>query len=146
MPKIYGKEWGAYPTDEELGIQTSMDDCENCYYTYLCTDKCKQQVSTEESSKEIVSEILGGIMEIVDEFIENEDKCYDYYTNTYGVVPEERRDEDGNLIGLVYKSNSDETRRLWGDSLTVIMDGESDDEYSDGEAIDDINERQYYFH
>jgi len=62
------------------------------------------------------------------------------------VVPIEWRDVDGNLIGMVYKSNSDETRRLWGDSLTVRMDIDEEDVYSDGEEIDDRNERQYYFH
>jgi len=99
-------------------------------------------VSNEQSSNEIVSEILGGIMEIV--FIENE--CDDWMTKTYGVVPREWRDDEGNLIGLVYESNSDETRRLWGNSLTIRMDGESEDEYSEGEADEDRNERQYYFH
>jgi len=143
MSRIYGREWGACPTDEELGIQTSMDDCENHYFTYLCTDKCKQ--NCEVSSNEIVSEILGGIMETVDEFIENEDECDDYYTKTYGVVPKEWRDEDGNLIGLVYQSNSEETRRLWGDSLTIRYDDE-EDEYDEGDEIDDRRERQYYFH
>jgi hypothetical protein len=99
--KIYGREWGAQPTDEELGLSKDEDEL-------------------------------------------NSDEGGDYYTQVYGVVPIEWRDTDGNLIGMVYKSNSDETRRLWGDSLTVRMDEE--EEYSDGEAIDDRNERQYYFH
>jgi len=151
MSKIYGKQWGSYPTDEELGVAGRMDDCENCYYTYLCTEKCKQEVSTgpEESNSEIAGSIIGNILEIVDEFIENEDECYDYYTNTYGVVPREWKDEEGNVIGLVYEANSEETRRLWGTCLTIRWDGTTecpDDEYSDGEADEDRNERQYYFH
>lgn len=76
----------------------------------------------------------------------NEELVEDYYTQVYGVVPIEWRDKDGTLIGMVYKSNSEETRRLWGDSLTIRMDEEEEEEYSDGEAIDDMNERQYYFH
>jgi len=147
MSRICGKEWGAYPTDEELGfhyLTMKIVKKNPLKFPSLCTKKCKEEVL--KSSNEIVNEIFGEIMETVDEYIENEEEECDYYTKTYGVVPKEWRDKEGNLIGMVYKSNSDITRRLWGDSLTIRMDSDEEEEYSDGEAIDDRNERQYYFH
>ena len=157
MSRIYGNEWGAYPTDSELDIPEVEDELmcacggKKHHFKHLCSDSCKEttkvkQIEEEVSVESIIEFCINDIMEYVDEFIENEDKCCDYYTVNYGIIPQEWRDENGELIGLVYKSNSDETRKLWGDCLTIRMDGESDNEYSDGEAIDDRNERQYYFH
>tara|TARA_B110000967_G_scaffold203943_1_gene245485 strand:- start:1140 stop:1466 length:327 start_codon:yes stop_codon:yes gene_type:complete len=103
------------------------------------------ELKLTESLGDMVNGIMDGILEIVDEFIENKEEG-DYYTKKYGIVPYEWVDEEGALIGLVYKSNSEETRRLWGDSLTIRMDSDEEDEYSDGEMIDDMNERQHYFH
>ena len=89
-------------------------------------------------------------MEYVDEFIENEDKCYDYYYVTYGVKPQEWRDKNGKLLGVVYYSNSPETRKLWGDCLTMRRynsdesDSESDEEYDDGDVADYHRHKDMY--
>jgi len=55
------------------------------------------------------------------------------------------------LLGVVYYSNSPETRKLWGDCLTMRRyntDDESDDDSEEEYGCEDDyrNERQYYFH
>jgi len=46
---------------------------------------------------------------------------------------------------MVYYSNSPETRKLWGDSLTIRMDEDSsDEEYDDGDVADYYRHRQIY--
>ena len=154
--RIYGKQWGEYPSDSELDIQEVEDElpcaCGGTkhHFKHLCTDSCKNENKevkpVEESTAEVVAFVIEDIMEYVDEFIESEDKCDDYYTNKYGIVPREWRDDKGNLIGLVYDSNSPETRRLWGDCLTIRMDGESSDEeeYDDGDVADYHRHREIY--
>ena len=139
--KIYGKQWGEYPSDSELDI----DDCCDHYFTYLCTDDCKNE-KTIENSSDIISSILNDIMEIVEEAVVYREKpTVDYYTEQYGIIPVEWRDENGELIGMVYYSNSPETRKLWGVSLTIRMDGDSsDEEYDDGDVADYHRHRQIY--
>ena len=89
-------------------------------------------------------------MEYVDEFIENENKSCDYYFVNYGIKPVEWRDENGKLIGMVYYSNSAETRKLWGDCLTLRCDSddetdsESDEEYDDGDVADYHRHKDMY--
>ncbi len=117
-------------------IEEEENDCCDHYYSHLCTEQCKQeQVKVEEDAASIVAGILDDILATVDEVIDSPDLSGDYYTRTYGVVPWEWRDElTHELIGLVYESNSEETRRLWGDSLTVRFDdSDEDEEYDYGE-------------
>ena len=157
--KIYGKPWGAYPSDSELDIQYENDDELPCacgakkhHFKHLCTESCNKElnkelnkeVNTETVSVESIVEFcINDIMEYVDEFIENENKSCDYYYVNYGIKPVEWRDENGKLIGMVYYSNSPETKKLWGDSLTIRMDGESsDEEYDDGDVADYYRHRQ----
>lgn len=160
--KIYGKPWGAYPSDSELDIQYENDDELPCacgakkhHFKHLCTESCNKELNKElnkevnntetVSVKSIVEFCINDIMEYVDEFIENENKSCDYYYVNYGIKPVEWRDENGKLIGMVYYSNSPETKKLWGDSLTIRMDGESsDEEYDDGDVADYYRHRQIY--
>jgi hypothetical protein len=152
--EIDGKRWGAYPSDSELDIQDDDDDEWPCacggtkhHFTHLCTDSCKNEnkEAVEESVASIVDFCINDIMEYVDEFIENEDKSCDYYYVNYGVKPQEWRDESGNLIGLIYYSNSEETRKLWGTSLTIRYDSdESEEEYDAGDVADYHRHRQMY--
>ena len=160
--KIYGKPWGAYPSDSELDIQYENDDELPCacgakkhHFKHLCTESCNKELNKElnkevnntetVSVESIVEFCINDIMEYVDEFIENENKSCDYYYVNYGIKPVEWRDENGKLIGMVYYSNSPETKKLWGDSLTIRMDGESsDEEYDDGDVADYYRHRQIY--
>ena len=130
-------------------IEEDENDCCDHYYSHLCTKKCQQgALKVEEDAASVVAWILNDILETVDEAITSPDFSGDYYTRTYGVVPWEWRDEvTHELIGLVYESNSEETRKLWGDSLTVRFDdSEEEEEYDWGDVDEDRNERQYYFH
>ena len=158
---IYGKQWSAYPSDEELGIH-KVDDELPCacggakhYFNHLCTDSCKNETKEvkqiEESVESIVAFCINDIMEYVDEFIENEDKSCDYYYVNYGIKPQEWRDENGKLLGVVYYSNSPETRKLWGDCLTMRQyatddesDDESEEEYDAGDVADYHRHRAMY--
>ena len=121
------------------------------WFTHLCDENCRKELS--------VGKIIGDLLnEIVDEVAStrlaaterenalSEKPVVDYYTATYGIVPREWRDEEGNLIGLVYYSNSDETRRLWGTCLTVRTDDESsEEEYDAGDAADYWRHREIGF-
>jgi hypothetical protein len=122
------------------------------WFTHLCDENCRKELSGE------VEKIIGDLLnEIVDE-VENtclaaierenarEKPVEDYYTAKYGIVPREWKDEEGNLIGMVYDSNSDETRRLWGTCLVLRMDGESsEEEYDDGDVADYWRHREMGF-
>ncbi len=155
---IYGKQWGEYPSDSELDIPEVEEELlcacggKKHHFKHLCTDSCKEttenvkQIEEKVSVESIVEFCINDIMEYVDEFIENEDKCYDYYYVNYGIKPVEWRDEKGKLIGMVYYSNSPETRKLWGDSLTLRCDGddESDEEYDDGDVADYHRHKDMY--
>ena len=133
--KIYGKQWGEYPSDSELGDEYPSDS--------ELGDSCNKEVNVEVTVDSIVEFCINDIMEHVDEFIENE-SC-DYYYVNYGIKPVEWKDENGKLIGMVYYSNSPETRKLWGDSLTIRMDEDSsDEEYDDGDVADYYRHRQIY--
>ena len=140
--KIYGKQWGTYPSDSELGLDTDIDDCCDHYFTYLCTDDC---MKTIEKSSDIISSILNDIMEIVERAVGEAVHRPDYYTEKYGVIPREWIDE-GRVIGLIYDSNSEETIRLWGTSLAIRLDVESSDEeeYDAGDVADYHRHREIY--
>ena len=159
---IYGKQWGEYPSDSELDIPEVEEELlcacggKKHHFKHLCTDSCKEttenvkQIEEKVSVESIVEFCINDIMEYVDEFIENEDKCYDYYYVTYGVKPQEWRDKNGKLLGVVYYSNSPETRKLWGDCLTMRRynsdesDSESDEEYDDGDVADYHRHKDMY--
>jgi hypothetical protein len=125
------------------------------HFKHLCTESCKNEnlpkKEEEVNVKSIVEFCINDIMEYVDEFIENEDKCYDYYYVNYGVKPQEWKDKNGKLLGVVYYSNSPETRKLWGDCLTMRRyntddesDEESEYEYDAGDVADYWRHRQIY--
>jgi hypothetical protein len=160
---IYGKQWGEYPSDSELDIPEVEEELlcacggKKHHFKHLCIDSCKEttknvkQIEEKVSVESIVKFCINDIMEYVDEFIENEDKCYDYYYVTYGVKPQEWRDKNGKLLGVVYYSNSPETRKLWGDCLTMRRynsddesDSESDEEYDDGDVADYHRHKDMY--
>lgn len=126
-----------YSSEEEEEEYHPMCSCGGTkhWFAHLCDENCRKELSGE------VEKIVGDLLnEIVDEVAStrlaaaerenslSEKPVVDYYTATYGIVPREWRDCEGNLIGLVYDSNSDETRRLWGTSLTVRTDYESSEE------------------
>tara|TARA_B110000261_G_C12841979_1_gene260707 strand:- start:53 stop:517 length:465 start_codon:yes stop_codon:yes gene_type:complete len=149
----YGKQWGEYPSDSEFEIQEvedkSMCACggEKHYFKHLCTDSCftENKVVTE-TVESIVEFCIDTIIESVDKSIEKTEVVEDYYFVTYGMKPIEWKDENGELIGMVYYTNSPETRKMWGDSLTIRYDESDDefDEYDEGEAADYHRHRQIY--
>ncbi len=117
----YGKEWGEYPSDSEFDVQ---------------------EVETVES---IVEFCIDTIIESVDKSIEKTEVVEeDYYYVNYGMKPIEWKDENGELIGMVYYTNSPETKKMWGDSLTIRYDDESDEEYDEGDVADYHRHRQMY--
>jgi hypothetical protein len=154
--EIDGKRWGEYPSDSELDIPEVEDELmcacggKKHHFKHLCTDSCKNENKEEKQVKVSVESIvefcINDIMEYVDEFIENENKSCDYYFVNYGIKPVEWRDENGKLIGMVYYSNSPETRKLWGDCLTLRCDcdDESDEEYDDGDVADYHRHKDMY--
>jgi hypothetical protein len=89
------------------------------------------------------SEIVGDIIGIIGNILERVNECIG--NEMYGVKPQELMDENGKLVRLVYNSNSEETRKMWGTSLTISYES-SDEEYDQGDMDDYLNERQYYFH
>jgi hypothetical protein len=142
---IYGNRWGEYPSDSELNRRECSCGGVKHYFESLCTESCKDELSEEIKSEEIISDLLRWMVESVEEYVQNEDKCVDYYTVNYGVVPVEWRDENGDLIGLIYYSNSEETRKMWGTSLTIRMD--DDDDASDLGCEDDyrLGQQEYWW-
>lgn len=127
------------------------------WFTHLCDENCRKELSGELEVEKIIGDLLNEIVDEVENtclaaierenaLIESEKPVEDYYTAKYGIVPVEWRDEEGNLIGMVYGSNSDETRRLWGTCLVLRMDGESsEEEYDDGDVADYWRHRQMGF-
>ena len=150
---IYGKEWGEYPSDSEFDIQEVEDKLmcacggEKHYFKHLCGDYCcdnkvVEQVETVES---IVEFCVDNIIESIYKSIEKTEVVKDdYYYVKYGMRPIEWKDENGELIGMVYYTNSPETKKLWGTSLTIRYDYESDEEYDEGDVADYHRHCQIY--
>jgi hypothetical protein len=134
-PTIYGPRWGSLPTDSELDSDYPED--------------YSDPISDIDLISTVLDEIINKVVYSVDDQNSNLDTIENvhYYTKKYGVVPVEWRDEMGVLTSLVFTSNSDETRKLWGTSLTINYDDSDDDEeYDEGDRDDYYNERMYYFH
>jgi hypothetical protein len=147
-PTIYGPRWGALPTDSELD-SNDPEDCCNHYFTDLCTKDCADPISDIDLISTVLDEIINKVVYSVDDQISGLDTIENvhYYAKKYGVIPVEWRDEFGVLTSLVFTSNSDETRKLWGTSLTINYDDSDDDEeYDEGDRDDYYNERMQYFH
>ena len=127
----YGKQWGEYPSDSEFEDKS------------MCFTDDKVVTETVES---IVEFCIDTILESVDKKKEKTEVEDDYYYVNYGMKPIEWKDENGELIGMVYYTNSPETRKMWGDSLTIRYDDSDDefDEYDEGEAADYHRHRQIY--
>ena len=149
----YGKEWGEYPSDSEFDIQEVEDKLtcacggEKHYFKHLCTDSCCENnvVKQVETVESIVEFCIDTIIESVDKSIEKSEVVEeDYYYVNYGMKPIEWKDENGELIGMVYYTNSPETKKMWGDSLTIRYDDESDEEYDEGDVADYHRHRQMY--
>jgi len=134
---IMGPQWGEIPTDLELGIGEECD----CF-PFLCTDACQDEQTIITIMDEIVENIEKQVLITTQEVVEEPHP----YTLKYGIEPERWYDESGELTAEVFTSNSEETRSIWGTSLTIRYDESSDEEYDQGDIDDDRNERQYYFH
>ena len=134
--KIYGKQWGEYPSDSELGGEYPSDSELGGEYPSDSElgDSCNKEVNVEVSVDSIVEFCINDIMDIVVEEVTNRPSV-DYYTEKYGVIPRDWIYE-GEVIGIIYDSNSEETRKLWGTSLTISF-LDSDDE---GDPLDDYDD------
>ena len=136
--KIYGKPWGAYPSDSELEIHYGNDELS-------CSDS-ESEIQYEDkevlSVESIVEFCINDIMDIVVEAVTNR-PSEDYYTEKYGVIPRDWIYE-GEVIGVIYDSNSEETRKLWGTCLTISFLDSDDEEYDDGDVADYYRHRQIY--
>ena len=89
------------------------------WFTHLCDENCRKELSGELEVEKIIGDLLNEIVDEVENtclaaierenalierenaLIESEKPVEDYYTAKYGIVPREWRDEEGNLIGMV---------------------------------------------
>jgi len=135
---------------DEIDSHIDMNDCSNHYYEYLCTDKCKQEGKNEVtiSSEEIANYIMDDIMETVNEVITyRETHKGDYYTRNYGMIPEKVYRKDGTVSGILYKTNSVETKKIWGDCLFINYsedENDENDEHDHGDVADYHREKELY--